>query len=116
MNDFNKFRAWDGKVWVYKNIFLSHDGVLWYRDHEGKLNKVNWEISFCTGKQSKNGELIYERDIIKFGDNIAQIKFSDAAFYWEWITPNGPDYLFWADDAGRFKIIGNIYENPNFLL
>jgi len=40
------FRAWDGKEWRYSNLFLSHDGKLWYRYDGRKLKEVDWKLQF----------------------------------------------------------------------
>lgn len=46
INNKLNFRAWDGKEWRYTNLFLSHDGKLWYRYDGRKLKEVDWKLQF----------------------------------------------------------------------
>jgi hypothetical protein len=62
------------------------------------------------GYFDKYGTKIFEGDILQCGKAKCVVKFVDGAFAF----CNGIDWLYewnWADDARRFKVIGNIFEN-----
>ena len=67
------------------------------------------EIQFCTGLKDKNGELIYEGDIISRGEDRGVIKYDDetASYYIRW-----KESETFIEDC---EVIGNIYENPELL-
>lgn len=93
----------------------------------------DWEwyaISFdrieqCTGLKDKNGELIYENDLIKCPNGIYRIAVDDFGL-WTAIYENNPlkGVAEWSDIVKNYafnqenvelEILGNIHENPDLL-
>ena len=74
-----------------------------------------------TGKYDKNGEKVYEGDILSIlgGEYRGVVMWSDHDQCY-FISPNGDDHTTLGDfgDYGRkdyYEIIGNIYDNPELL-
>lgn len=82
----------------------------------GFQDDSRFEVMQFTGLKDKNGQEIYEGDIIRgvrFGDvypeQLAVVEFNDGMFqdsYWHEKLQS---------HMGIMEVIGNIYENPNLL-
>lgn len=124
MNREIKFRAWDkieremidNLISWEKNGDISHDnhfnsdippfrGYMW--------NSENLEIMQYTGLKDKNGEEIYEGDIIKVLNNLSYVYYDNGGFRTNILLKSSLMYL--ADNKVKIEIIGNIYENPELL-
>ena len=126
-----KFRAWDKVSKQMLNIGLVdlEDKIVYsagdeqnsqsYRPeplHHNFLNVERLVFMQYTGILDKNGNDIYEKDIVKNTQTNKVYKVvwngSSAAFELE-DKENQYMSLFFANEGfGRYKIIGNVYENP----
>ena len=119
-----KFRAWDKeqKEWVKYSItdnipIFCHNTSRWKTDKEGK----RFILCQYTGLKNFNGKEIYEGDIVRaigFSKWIGVAKYSDKnqAFVFECIDKNyRGNIVFMSQFDQGFKILGNIYENPEML-
>lgn len=133
MNREIKFRAWDKeyKEWVENKMGMFLDGlVIKYDRNAGEEDEMvfrgsgvynkgfdNIIIQQFTGLKDKNGKEIYEGDICKFKYNdlisrYASIEFRDGSFVTNYKGEFDPvDQRF----ASLIEVIGNIYEDGNFL-
>jgi uncharacterized phage protein (TIGR01671 family) len=119
MNREIKFRAWHTQVKALKP-------VEWI-NLKGDLLKVpfygNWAKSSCvlmqyTGVKDKNGNEIYEADLVKwtdkFGENPNIFKVAYDTAQWV-IVPISDSILGWYIGEKELEIIGNVYENPELV-
>lgn len=123
-----KFRAWDRELKEWTNYSISNiDGTLidflnketgfWESDRGGE----RFVLSQYTGLKNFNEKEIYEGDIVKavgFSKWIGVAKYSDKnqAFVFECIDKNyRRNIVFMSQFDQAFKILGNIYENPEML-
>lgn len=122
-----KFRVWDNETQSYEqnlhHCFLNSKGELFDRSEYDKNERfvlypaVNKSVELCTGLKEKNGNLIYEGDIV---DVLPEVETTGV--------------VKWSDDLARFtiiyeniccdfdnyygydlEIIGNIHENPELM-
>ena len=123
-----KFRVWDkqDECYAYSNnsdvdlLYIETDGNLTYgvysNDYEDMIYIPESEVIIeqCTGLKDKNGQLIYEGDLIKIDDDVAVIKWSD--YYARFMLESSEDnFDFETTYAEECKVIGNIHENADLL-
>jgi len=114
MDDRIKYRYWINEDWhnpnsklepVYCNIVDGCDPTTAISDFE-----------FCTGLKDKNGNLIYEGDIVNtssFGKCIIEWADDEAGFILKSIETVNYYSIYCFN--GTEEIIGNIHENPELL-
>ncbi|RCX20895.1 putative phage protein (TIGR01671 family) [Anaerobacterium chartisolvens] len=127
------FRAWDKKN---KRMFyagsLSGVGDFYMAQHKDDINfyerfLIDYEWTRSTGIESYNRKTIFENDIVKDDTNIYVVRFGNYKANNNRIYNNEVAYGFYIeslshkgviDHATRieyYEVIGNIYENPEFL-
>lgn len=128
MKDRFKFRVWNEES---KSMYDCQQLTPWALDPaQDKLEgvfipfKEGYEIMQCTGLKDKNNKLIYEGDIMEMGDYKNVIRWGEIigegyGFIWESVrkfTIGRYDILeSMTGFIDEYKIIGNIYENPELL-
>lgn len=122
-----KFRAWDKNDEVmrgWKELILTKDKndmfyMIGYEENEALTSfDHEQELMQATGLQDKNGKTYYEGDLVKWDDEIFQVKFDKYQFVLEGFYEPRQDvpYDFFSEGAYKdAEIVGNIYENPNLL-
>ena len=145
MNDRFKFRVWSNKNNIYivdshypigsdHSIVIRQDGKaynLGLGDYEDYSNMHSWAvmeeftdciIEQCTGLKDKNGNLIYEGDVVQFTHNrgyftnkgdIRVIEFSAfrfCGFGWRSHPENNVEFALTESAAKKCVVIGNIHE------
>ena len=127
MNDRFKFRVWNiedctyfeprdfDDLWLNKNAELR---IGFYSDATQMIEDCtdNVIIEQCTGLKDKNGNLIYEGDVVLFNDDDYpwQIKWNKVFARWVLYSPLGSnedgEEELTDTDAEYLEIIGNIHE------
>lgn len=113
MNNMNreiKFRAWNGERMLRFKLFERP----WPFSSE-------WLVMQFTGLYDKDGWEIYEGDILEVDDSEdksrCQMIFSNGAFTKQYISDEPVVCEAWMEnfDSEWWKVVGNIYENPDLL-
>jgi uncharacterized phage protein (TIGR01671 family) len=121
-----KFRVWDS----YKKAYL---------DYPCRFNHLDFNDFFCcdryfkcdeekcivqqfTGLLDKNGEEIYEGDIIQYNSwttgsygskFTGEVRFGgETAGFAIFNKEDGTEQILWRDEQDYLTVIGNIFENP----
>ena len=120
-----KFRAWDKDLKRWTNYSIDDGLLMFYDEHADcwEIDREGERFILCqfTGLKNINGKEIYEGDIVRavgFFKWIGVAKYSDKnqAFVFEGIDKNyRGNIVFMSQFDQGFKILGNIYENPELL-
>ena len=119
-----KFRAWDKELQTMLDVSLIDfkKGVLVGEHWEfGETNFMNFDeivLMQSTGLKDKNGKEIFEGDIVKMAKDV----YSEPTYY-EVVRHRGGAYRLESKKHGcelwlrhtDCEVVGNIYENPEFL-
>lgn len=106
-----KFRAWDKKE---KKMCIPHLSMFLEKNNNFSEDN-NLVLMQFTGLLDKNGKEIFEGDIISFGQNSRRVNWVGAGFWLIDFCGNGIDIEPTFNEIKNWKIIGNIYENPELL-
>ncbi len=105
-----KFRAWSKKM---KKMY-SWEEILHLLNIEELIKQENdeFELLLFTGLEDKNGKEIHEGDVVEWKFENEKGKYIDKM-----VVKNELTYIYPFDAVSttNCEIIGNIYENPEFL-
>lgn len=121
-------------VWVTGNLIVSNGK--YYIHPVGNVVNVKNEIGRiivmhevipdticrCTGREDKNGKLIWENDIVKDGHgNLYKAFWQNNYYQFSWICVKtdvfsiGAKWDLWSFKSFEIEVIGNIFDNPELL-
>ena len=115
-----KFRAWDKTTKSMREVsYIYFDGkAIGLKDIETDRYIRDVVLMQFTGLQDKNGKTYYEGDLVRFDEEVFQVKFDKYQFLLEGFYEPRQDvpHDFFSEGAYRdAEIIGNIYENTELL-
>lgn len=104
----------DGE-WVISDSIIQHaSGRVYLYDEVKDIDiEVDPEtVGQFTGLTDKNGVNIFEGDIIEaVNGDVCTVKFVKGC----WVIECRDDWDFFATNAGKSRVIGNIYDNEDLL-
>ena len=114
-----KFRAWAGEEMMFPPELGDWD----WEDCElfAGYNRNPTILMQYTGLHDKNGEEIYEEDVVRvlredsFRPYVAPVYFDGGCYCTEWYHPIEKKKVVVPLNAWKIVVIGNIYENPELL-
>ena len=118
------FRAWDKKLQTMLDVCLIDFKKRVLIGEHWKFGETNFmsfdeiELMQSTGRKDKNGKEIFEGDIVRFFDSLYTVFYdiSEGSYRLKphddrWVV----DYMSNFSSEETLEVIGNIYENPEFL-
>lgn len=124
-----EIRVWDKlKAKMYTTDYIAafdfESKCIWVKDNYrgGRwLGLDNSNIMQYTGRKDKNGQKIFNGDVLRLEDRLVEIKYNEHnarfdCYFIKYIDT--PDMDFRGCPAHRwhvYEIIGNIHENPELL-
>lgn len=133
MNDRYLFKAnrVDNGEWVQGNLITDEQdekkcfiAYIFGTDDEGQPHDIDFTlvdpstICQCTGLKDKNGNLIWENDVVDLKIGKAVVIWDKAEWRIKWIKDTiwRRDLHFWAnEDDWKCEVIGNTFDNPELL-
>lgn len=108
MNDRFKFRVWNKQTKKYmKNMVVDKDGTLYFRGAMFPQDPAEYIVEQCTGLKDKNGNLIYEGDVLKYGEHTGHIFWKEDTGAW------GITAFLFNRKPSELEIVGNIHEQKD---
>lgn len=106
----------DNGEWVTSNTFYQCNGeIKLWDERDGYVEVIPETVGQYTGLTDKNGEKIFEGDIIAKGFERYEVKWNAEQMRWGIYSDNYEVAGFTKFSEPYFEVIGNIYDNPELL-
>lgn len=126
MNDRFKFRVWNNEHKQYvqtsrkHSVYISQEGSCIGKTHSEfgdvifDYNTSEYIVEQCTGLKDKNGNLIYENDVVKSMIRTGYIKWNKGNMTWfVYVLKSNEIIALNSYLDGELEIIGNIHEQKD---
>ena len=121
-----KFRAWDKFDKVIRDVTLLdyNQFFVGYSYPVFMKSTMHMELMRSTGLHDKNGQEIFEGDVLEIedeGEVLGNAKLTwnneQAVFMIEAINVDdiAPFYEILSDESYSYRVVGNVYDNPELL-
>lgn len=108
-----KFRAWDSlKLKMIVDFMKYSEDLMCDKLSNPWIEECLIKMQY-TGLKDKNGEEIYEGDIVVILNKPTKIYYKNGGFRVDILSESSLIYL--TENNAEIDIIGNIYENPELL-
>ena len=111
----------DNEEWVYGSLLLI-ENLAYIYDGDSCPSEVNFEYEFIavdpatvgqyTGLRDRAGEMIWEGDLVKHGDEVSEVFFDTENSCFDFKASNDP---FAAQFFCDYEILSNIHDHPDLL-
>jgi len=119
-----KFRAWDKELQTMLDVSLIDFKKRVLVGEHWKFGETNFmsfdeiELMQSTGLKDKNGKEIFEGDIVRVLDSTYTVFYDNERGSYR-LKPHDDrwnvDYMSNFSHGGNFEVVGNIYENKEYL-
>lgn len=117
-----KAKRIDNGEWIIGYLYRiseNHHPFIMLENRYGESCEVDEHtICQCTSLKDKNGELIWENDIVNHKTGKAVVVWDKAEWRIKWIKDTiwRKDLHFWTnEDDWKCEVIGNIFDNPELM-
>lgn len=111
-------RLCNGK-WMQGNLLQYPDGTCYICHTGSRLDRYKVDPDTvgecCGGLRDKNGKLIFEGSIVKYGAKVGYIVFGNGCYSVQDIRSENRPAIDIVLAAHDIEIIGNIHDNPELL-
>lgn len=109
-----KYRVWDGKrkAYTHEGYVVTQLGVVGtYDPFVGLIRNINCIVEHCTGLTDKNGELVFDGDVVQEDGINRYIHWHDSGWFYSVRYASKCHWYLRKEDVENSEIIGTIHDD-----